>query len=134
MRQRTTNPTTAASRRYLVEFGIAVVVYLVVNAASAWALRHVANGPLHYLIAIVPVVPIAFVLVAVLRYLRCSDEFTRMVHVEALAISAGITAMLAVTYGFLESAGFPKLSAWWTYAALMVFFGAANPFVARRYR
>jgi hypothetical protein len=134
MKPSSRNPTAEASRRYFVEFSTAIVVYLAVTGASVWAVRHVTSGPLHYLLAIVPVVPIAVVFVAVLRYLNASDEFTRMVHVEALAISAGVTAMLAVTYGFLESAGFPKLSAWWTYVVVMITWLIANPFVARRYR
>jgi hypothetical protein len=131
----TTNPTARASRRYLIEFGIAMTAYLAVVGLSVWVLRHlVTSGPLYYLIALLPVVPIVFVLVAVVRYLRASDEFTRIVQLEALAASAGITALLAVTYGFLQGVGFPKPSAWWTYLVVMVAWGVASPIVARRYR
>ena len=43
-------------------------------------------------------------------------------------------ALLAITYGFLETVGLPHLSAWFTYAAVMLAWIVAQPFVARRYR
>jgi hypothetical protein len=54
-------------------------------------------------------------------------------HLEALAISAGITAALAVTYTFLEGVGFPHSQAWWAFVSLDVFWGLSLPFVKRRY-
>jgi hypothetical protein len=38
------------------------------------------------------------------------DEYARLKSLEAIAISAAFTAGWTLTYGFLENAGFPKLS------------------------
>ena len=47
---------------------------------------------------------------AVVRAIRGSDEFIRKTTLEHLAIAAAVTAGVTFTYGFLEIAGFPKLS------------------------
>ena len=38
------------------------------------------------------------------------DEYQRMQMLETISIAAAITAGVSFTYGFLESAGFPRLS------------------------
>ena len=42
--------------------------------------------------------------------IRRSDEFIRKTTLEHIAIAAAITAGWTFTYGFLENAGFPRLS------------------------
>jgi hypothetical protein len=54
-------------------------------------------------------------------------------HLEALAIAAGITAALAITYTFLEGVGFPHSQAWWAFASIDIFWAVSLPFVKRRY-
>jgi hypothetical protein len=135
MNQTSVNPATLACRRYRVEFFVSMAAYAAVLFACVWLLKHaVHGGSLYYLLALLPVGPCAFAFAAVVRYLHAADELTRMVQLEALAISAGVTAMLSITYGFLEGVGFPHLSAWWTYAIVMVTWGLAVPIVARRYQ
>jgi len=46
----------------------------------------------------------------VVRQIRRIDEYVRQTMLENLAIAAGVTAGLSFTYGFLETAGFPKLT------------------------
>ena len=128
------NPANLASRRYKIDFTVSMVAYVVVLFGSIWALgRLPSSGAFHYVVAMLPVVPVVFVFIAVVRYLRSTDEFTRAVQLESLAIAAGITAMLSVTYGFLELVGFPHLSAWITYLVVMGSWAIAKIFVARRY-
>jgi hypothetical protein len=55
---------------------------------------------------------------AIARHFRRMDEFLRLRSLEGLAIAAAITAALSVTYGFLESAGFPKLSMFWVWGVM----------------
>ena len=47
---------------------------------------------------------------ATVRQIRRSDEFIRKTVVEQIAISAAVTAGWTFTYGFLENAGYPKLT------------------------
>ena len=57
-----------------------------------------------------PVLAILLVIRAVVRQIRRSDEFIRKTTAEHLAIAATATAGITFTYGFLELAGFPRLS------------------------
>jgi hypothetical protein len=129
-----TNPTTAAGRRYAIEFTLSMLAYAVVLIISIKAIEHGLPPALKLVFALLPLLPIAFVFAAIVRYMSSIDELQRRIHIESLSLAAGITALLAITYGFLETVGFPHLSAWFTYAAVMVAWLIAQPFVARRYR
>ena len=130
--QTTPNPTAAAGRRYAVEFTLSMVAYAVVLIISIKVIEHGLTPALKF--ALLPLIPIAFVFAAIVRYMGSIDELQRRIQIESLSLAAGITALLAITYGFLETVGLPHLSAWYTYAAVMVAWIIAQPFVARRYR
>ncbi len=128
------NPTSAARRRYLIEFTLSMIAYIVIVLISVRAINHGLPGSLKLVFALLPLVPVAFVFAAIVRYMGSVDELQRRIHVESLALAAGITALLAITYGFLETVGLPRPSAWFTYIAVMLAWFIAQPFVARRYR
>lgn len=135
MNQTSMNPTTLACRRYMRQMAVTMVAYLVILFASVWTIKHVVpGGPFHYLIALLPLVPVAFLVPIFIGYYRNVDEFERRMQMESLAIAAGVTAMLSVTYGFLELAGLPHLSAWWTWTVLMLTWGITRPIVGRYYQ
>jgi hypothetical protein len=134
MNQTSTNPTTAACRRYQRQLFLMTVAYLVVLFAAVEILKHVPVGPLRYVIALAPLVPVALLVPIVVRYFRETDEFERRLQTESLAIAAGVTAMLSVTYGFLEVGGLPHPSAWWTWCILMISWAIARPIVGRFYQ
>ncbi len=113
------NPTVAANRKYVLEIVISMLVYMAVLIPAIWLLNRGLEGPLKFVVAIAPAVPVFFVFVAVLKYFGRTDEFERRVLLESLGIAGVITALLAVTYAFLENAGLPHLSAWWTWATFM---------------
>ena len=48
----------------------------------------------------------------------------RLRSLEGLAVAAAVTAGLTLTYGFLESAGFPKLSMFWVWGVMGPVWGA----------
>ncbi len=131
---KTPNPTTAANRRYAIEFALSMLAYVVVLVISITVINYGLPPAWKLVFALLPIIPIAFVFAAIVRYVGSIDELQRRIHIESLALAAGITALLAVTYGFLETVGLPHLSAWFTYAAVMVAWLIARPFVARRYR
>ncbi|HET9028540.1 MAG TPA: hypothetical protein VFN49_00025 [Candidatus Aquilonibacter sp.] len=113
-----TNPTTQASRRYTLEFSAAIVLYMAVVFATRMAFRN-ASGPWEVVIALAPVVPVLLVFVAGLRLYAGTDEFNKRLMVESLAIAGVITALVAVTYGFMEGDIVPRPSAWWTWVLFM---------------
>lgn len=131
---RPTNPTAVAKRLYQIRFWLGIAAYVAVVLASTYALNNGLTGTLRIAVALTPLVPIAVVFASFVEMMQRIDELERQIHLEALAIAAGVTAMLAVTYGFLEVAHLPRPSAWCTYAVVMVAWAAATPFVSRKYR
>jgi hypothetical protein len=130
---KTSNPTTIAARRYLMQFGAAMIAYVVVLFATMRVLDYFhPAGVLRY-IALAPLVPIAFLIPVVSRYLSDTDELERRIATEATAIGGAVTAILSVTYAFLENTGFPHLSAWWTWSVVMGATLVARLALNRRY-
>ena len=62
-------------------------------------------------LALVPVVPAVLAALAVIDRMRLLDELQRRIQAEGIQFSFLITAILTLSYGFLESfAHFPRLS------------------------
>lgn len=123
-----------ARHRYLFNFAIAAGAYVVIVAGSVTVLKHGTFPPIaRDLIAVTPMIAILAVFATLIRYLQRIDELQRQIHIEAFAIAAGITAGLGLTYGLLEGVGFPKISAWWAFMSIDIFWAASIPFIARRY-
>jgi ATP/ADP translocase len=130
---KTANPTTVAHRKYQIRFWAAMAVYV----ATIWPITDAVGrtgGAWKIVLALTPLVPIAAIFIFSIQRIRGIDELERQIHTEALAIAAGVTALLSVTYGFLEIAKLPHPSAWFTYAIVMVSWGIATPFVTRKYK
>ena len=92
MKQTPKNPTTAAQRRYYIEFAISVALYVIVLFASRMLWRDV-TGPLQIAVALLPMIPVGLVFAAVVRFALAVDELQRQILVESLALAAGITAL-----------------------------------------
>jgi hypothetical protein len=127
------NPAYQAGRRYLVEFSLSIVAYVIVILLSR-LLWHTASGGWQTAIALMPVIPMAFVVVAVARFLCGTDELERRKVVESLAVAGVTTALIALTYGLVEGEGLPRPSAWWTFVTFMVAWIASAFFVRRRFQ
>ncbi len=127
----TTNPTTQAHRRYLREFWIAIVAYAVILSASVYGLNHGVAGPAKYLVAVLPALPLVAVFIAGVRWLQATDEYQRQTTITAMAIAGAATALICVTYGFLENAGLPRMSVWISYLLFMSIWGIATPILQR---
>jgi hypothetical protein len=128
------NPVDLANRRYILQLAVAMVAYVAKLVTSIQLLKtHSYSPELRTMIAVTPAFPMFAVLYAVVRYVQSVDELIRQMHLEALAISAGITAALAITYTFLEGIGFPHSQAWWAFVSIDLFWAVSLPFVKRRY-
>ena len=130
---KTDNPTDAAKRQYKIRFWAAMIVYLTVIYPISSAVGH-TSGPWKIALALTPLIPIVAIFIFAIQMIRGIDELERQILIEALAIAAGVTALLAVTYGFLEVAHLPRPSAWFTYGIVMLAWGIATPFVTRKYK
>ena len=125
----------AISRRYVWQIVVLMALYAIVLLASIHALKTGHFSPLFTdLIAVTPAFPMFGVVAAVIQFMLSVDELQRQIHLEALAISAGVTAALAITYTFLEGVGFPHSQAWWAFACVDAVWALSLPFVRRRYQ
>ena len=127
-------PISTAYRRYMIEVGLSMICYAIVLVISLKLLPTAPPGWKRVLLAAAPVIPAAFLLVSVIRLFARIDEMQRRIHLEAVALAAGVTALLALTCGFLENAGAPRLSGFWTFGSICVLWGVFGMILQRRYR
>jgi hypothetical protein len=100
----------AKNRQGGKEFGGALILYAIVLTATLHYGQRLPRGALQTALYVSPMLPFGLAIWAVLRQIRRSDEYIRQSTLESVAIAAAATAGLTFTYGFLENAGFPKLS------------------------
>jgi len=123
----------SAAIAYTREFGLSMAAYVIVLWVSIGFLDRI-DQPLKTVIALVPLIPATFALVAYLRFLTRMDELGRRIQLEALAFGFGTAGMLTFAYGFLENAGFPQLSYIWVFPVMIALWGIVGAIALRRYR
>ncbi|MGZ6040497.1 MAG: hypothetical protein ACXWKR_17645 [Phenylobacterium sp.] len=108
-----------AWRRYIIRFTIAMSAYAVVLSAMVYALN---NGvappkPWLYLVAVAPAIPVAAVILIVLRYLQEEDdEYQRMLNMRAFVGATGMTLAICTGWGLMQwFAGLPKVSLFYVF-------------------
>jgi hypothetical protein len=123
-------------RRYMIELGVALTLYGACLAVfiSFLERRPGAHGASATMIALLPVLPLVGLCWAFLRALRRMDELWRRIHLEGLSLAFAGTALLSLSYGFLEIVGFPRLSMFWVWPVMAVLWCAGCAYSACRYR
>jgi hypothetical protein len=119
------------ARAYFNEIATAFALYGILLVASIRFGRPLQDGVLRTAILLLPMVGFGLVIRAVARHIARIDEYQRRQILETLGLAFGITAAVTFSYGFLETAGFPRLS---MFAVFMVMAGscAAITFVRCR--
>ena len=112
-----------ANRKYQVELFSAMAAYLLVLTGSIALAKPMETGAVRTLLLLTPIIPLALSIWAIARHFKRMDEFIRLRSLESLAIAAAVTAGLSLTYGFLESAGFPKVSMFWVWGVMGLIWG-----------
>ncbi len=120
-----------AGQRYAVELGGALVAYAAALFVSLTLLKSVTDAIIRPAVALLPMVPAVFVIVAIIRQLRRLDELQRRIQFEALAISFMGTAFITFGYGFLQLAGFPPVS-WFAVWPIMAVLWLAGLWLSQR--
>lgn len=115
-----------AARKYRIELGGAMVAYAVVLFAAIPLMARAEGLSVRSAIILTPMIPIVFATIAIYRHVLRIDEFQRLQAFRVITVAAAATALLSMGYGFLEIAGFPKLSmmvVWPVMAAFWVLAG-----------
>jgi predicted membrane protein len=97
-------------RLYHRELFCAFAVYAVLLFSAIHFGRPMAEGALRTLILVLPMIGFGLMIWSIARHVRRIDEYRRQSMLETFAIAAAITAAATFSYGFLETAGFPRLS------------------------
>ena len=63
---------------------------------------------------------------AIVRFYRRIDEYHRLKILESLAISASVTAVVTISWIFLEDVGFPHPPIWYAFIVLMGSWGITS--------
>jgi hypothetical protein len=107
-----------ANRKYRMELSAALALYLIVLTGSIIFAKPMADGVARTLLLLSPTIPLLLAVWAIARHMRRLDEFMRLRSLESLSIAAAVTAALSFSYGFLEGAGFPRLSMFWVWSVM----------------
>ena len=124
------------SLRVILEVGAAMVAYSVVLVLvmSLRFLRENPDSPWLIPVAVAPVIPIVFIMLAVIRFVRRMDELQRRIHLEAVIISFLAAMMFCITYGFLENVGFPPFNTMFVGVGMAMFYAITRLLVQWKYR
>ena len=112
-----------ARKRYQLELGGAMLLYIAVLFGSIYLAKPMQPGVARTALLVTPMLPLLLATWAIARQFARMDEFVRLRTLEGLAIAAAVTASLSLTYGFLEGAGFPKLSMFWVWPVMGLVWG-----------
>ena len=126
-----------AVRRYMKRFLPSMLLYVVVLTGSILAIKRLhPEGPLLWALAVAPALPILAVIAVMGRYVvEETDEFLRMMAVQAMLWGIGVTLAVATVWGFLENADLvPHVSSFLMFPLFCAAMGLSQPFLWRRYR
>lgn len=98
-------------KRFLVEFAVIMLAYMLCVVISSAYVSSMSDGAAKIALALLPVIPMI-----------------------ALAVAFVCTALTTFSYGFLETAGFPRLSAFMVWPIMGGVWCVATIIGTRRYQ
>jgi hypothetical protein len=96
------------SRAYYRDLGLSMLVYVAMLFAAIRYGRPMPDSVLRTVILVTPMTGFGLMIWAMARHFARIDEYKRRQMLETFAIASAITAGTTFTYGFLETAGFPR--------------------------
>ena len=125
----------SVGKQYVKEFSIAMAAYVVVVLVSVTLINiSPSNAWWRVPLALTPIVPAIFAMVAYMRFVGRVDELQRRIHFEGLAFGFGAAGILTFSYGFLENVGFPHISWLFVFPLMIALWGIGLAFASRRYQ
>jgi len=131
------NLASPAAKRYSLRVAVAMVAYVGLLLGAVWAFqRHLVDGPLGYLVAVAPALPLVAVIASMGLFLKEEeDEFQRSLMIEQILWGTGATLVVASIWGFLENFGLAQhFEAYFLVVLWFAMFGLARCLLAWRYR
>ncbi len=123
----------AKARAYFREFIPGMVAYTVVLVLVLVLGGLDGTAPSRFVWAVLPALPLLWVLVAVVRHLHRLDDYQQRLLLDGFAVGFGAAMSAAITIGLLEAAGLDsRITGWVIFGAGMVGWGVASILSARR--
>jgi hypothetical protein len=126
------------ARHYLRDFIPAMVGYTLALPISITLLLRV---PMPLLLrvaaALLPMLPMVFVVRAIVRHVQRIDELQQRIQIQAIAIASVLVGMLTFGVGFLQNARLLPSPPWlmlWVLPCMIWTWGLASALIARRFR
>ncbi|UAL09035.1 hypothetical protein [Caulobacter segnis] len=126
-----------AMQRYRRRLAVTMIAYFLILMGSIALLDGAKlSGPLLWIVAVAPAIPILGVLVVMGLYLKEEpDEFERMIHVEAMLWGLGAVLAVTTVWGFLSNAQvIPAPPLFLIFPLFCLCWGLSQPFIRRRYQ
>ena len=120
--------------RFPMEFAVILLVYVLCVVVSSVYMSSMPDGVAKIALALLPVIPMIAMAVSIIRRLNAMDEMGRKIQLEALAVAFVCTALTTFSYGFLETAGFPRMSAFMVWPIMGGVWCVATIIGSRRYQ
>ena len=108
---------------YRRELMVAMVVYAVLLVGAIRLARPLDEGVLRTALLVSPIIGFGLMIRAIIRHVARIDEYQRLRMLESFSIAMAITGAVSFSYGFLETAGFPKQSMFWVWVVMGVSWG-----------
>jgi hypothetical protein len=122
-------------RRYMKELFSAMAAYTIILITSPTVLKNYEFTKFwQIVISLSPAIPVAFVILAIMRLLKDSDEMQQRVQLLATSFSAALTGLITFSYGFLENIGFPKFPTFFIFPMLIAIWGISLGYFSRKYQ
>ncbi|MDZ5602636.1 hypothetical protein SJI00_07615 [Pseudomonas sp. RP23018S] len=121
-------------KRFGLAFALAMSAYALSVLISSYYLPFLQSPVSRALVALTPVPAMLAMAWAVIRQIRSLDELHRRIQLEALGMAFVVTVLMTSSYGFLETAGLPRLSMFMVWPLMGALWAAGTVFGARRYR
>lgn len=101
-----TNGRTPSERRvggrYLWEFSIGIVGYVVLFLVLPRIVHTQPGTTMSVVVALVPLLPVLWIVVAIARHLRRVDEFQRLLFLQSFTIGFGVAMLIALAVALLN--------------------------------
>ena len=130
--------TSPAVSRYRKRFTATMILYALLLMGSVWILKNAppAEGPLRYILALAPSLPLLGTIWAMGAYLyEEPDEFKRAILAQSMLWGLGLTLAFTTTWGFLEEfAGVARFPLYLVFPVFCGAMGVSSFFARRRYQ
>ena len=128
---------TKASRRYNYRLLPTMLLYLAFTFITKWTFdHHPPSGPLAYLLAILPAIPLVGSIAIVGLYIaEESDEFQRSILIKSMLWGFAAALAIGSVWGTLETfANAPHRSAFYAYLSFWIVSAISQTLIRLRYR